>query len=261
MRWALVTSPGDRIGGVFARAFRAAEGPLPVAIYLLPSRAGLDFPGWAKPFVALRMLGLGGVYRLGSAGSLRALMHPGDKAAGLGEDFVAAMRGPDTEVVECVDAADFRYRLARLAPDLLVSVGAPIVFSAALLAVPRLGAVNVHNGQLPGYRGHFGSFWEVLEGQQSSATVLHRMAEKVDTGAVLDSAEIPLDAVESFLDLLISKKRHGGEMVARLLRQVEASGVLPEGIPMPAAHGPHRAFPGVLDGFRFRWPQPRTPRT
>lgn len=261
MNIAIVTCAGDALGGVFARAYRTAGGPDPARIYLLPSRSGLDFPGWARLPIGLRLLGIRGVFRLGSARHLRTLMRPSDRVAGLGEDFVAGMAGPTTVVETCAGTADFAERLARTRPDLLVSVGAPVVFGNAILATPRLGGINVHNGQLPKYRGHFGTFWEVVQGEATSETVIHRMAATVDAGPALVQAVVPMDAVAGFLDLLLEKKRLGGRMLAELLRTVAESGTLPPGTPMPAAMGPHWHFPTVREAFRFRWPQRRMPRT
>jgi methionyl-tRNA formyltransferase len=185
-------------------------------------------------------------------------MRAADRESGLGEDLVTLLTGPETVVESCASTADFRDRLARAAPDVLVSIGAPVVFKADLLAIPRLGAINVHNGQLPRYRGHFGTFWEVKQGESESATVIHRMAATVDAGPILRQARVPLADVKGFLDLLIVKKRRGGELLADLLKEVDRTGQVPAGTPMAGPAGPHWHFPTVAEAMRFRWP--RRPR-
>ena len=51
-------------------------------------------------------------------------------------------------------------QVRELEPDVIMSVAAPEIFRAELLAVPKLGCVNIHSGRLPAYRGMMPTFWQ-----------------------------------------------------------------------------------------------------
>jgi methionyl-tRNA formyltransferase len=103
--------------------------------------------------------------------------------------------------------------LRRLAPDLLVLVGADIV-PAAVLAVPALGTINAHYGLLPAYRGMNVTEWSVFRGDPVGVTV-HLVDPGVDTGAIVLQEEIPIAAGETFATL----RRKHQDVAARLVVQ------------------------------------------
>jgi hypothetical protein len=118
-------------------------------------------------------------------------------------------------------------------PDLLASVGSPQIFKQAVLRSARLGAVNVHNGRLPRYRGLFGTFWEMLHGEPWGYASIHKMEKKVDSGVVLAQGAVRLDGQPLF-EVLEAKKRQGGMLLAWLVRFVAREGRLPPACPYNA---------------------------
>jgi folate-dependent phosphoribosylglycinamide formyltransferase PurN len=93
---------------------------------------------------------------------------------------------------------DCRQALATLGVDILVLAGAPIV-RANILAVPRLGTLNAHQGTLPQYRGMNVIEWAIFEGSAPSVTV-HFVDPGIDTGDIVVSEEIliqPGDTLEA----------------------------------------------------------------
>jgi hypothetical protein len=76
-----------------------------------------------------------------------------------------------------------RADLARLRPDLLVLAGIGII-SRDLLAIPRLGTVNVHLGLLPWVRGNDVIAHAVLRGIPVGLTC-HLVDAGIDTGPIL----------------------------------------------------------------------------
>lgn len=83
--------------------------------------------------------------------------------------------------------------VAATRPDLLVSYTFPYRLPDALLAVPRLGAVNLHPSPLPRYRGPNPARM-VYAGEPTLGATLHRTAAGFDTGAILSRQEAPLPA-------------------------------------------------------------------
>jgi methionyl-tRNA formyltransferase len=68
-----------------------------------------------------------------------------------------------------------------------------------LLALPPLGAWNLHGSLLPKYRGRAPINWAVLHGEARIGMTLHRMVKSADAGAIVDQdgADIgPRDTAE-----------------------------------------------------------------
>jgi len=73
------------------------------------------------------------------------------------------------------------------------------MISPAILALPRLGAWNMHGSLLPKYRGRAPVNWAVLHGEPRIGMTLHRMVKKADAGAVVDQEGVaigPRDTAE-----------------------------------------------------------------
>jgi len=94
--------------------------------------------------------------------------------------------------------------------------------------MPKIGSINIHNGKIPKYRGHFGTFWENLNKEKNFYTCIHRMEEKVDSGSILSYCYININNVKTFLGLLKKKKGRGGQMLALLLQKIDTNKKLPD---------------------------------
>jgi folate-dependent phosphoribosylglycinamide formyltransferase PurN len=86
------------------------------------------------------------------------------------------------------------------APDLIIFTGGNIL-RREVLAIPRLGVLNVHLGWLPQIRGMSSPEWSVLEGVPVGVTI-HFMDSGIDTGPILQRYEYPdLARSKSLTDL------------------------------------------------------------
>ena len=74
--------------------------------------------------------------------------------------------------------------LTELAPDLLITCGAPLIPSV-VFTVPRLGTINAHYAILPAYRGGSPILWQVLDEQEKGGVSIHFIDEGIDTGTVI----------------------------------------------------------------------------
>lgn len=97
---------------------------------------------------------------------------------------LAALHGLPALALRQLGAPAVRAALAALAPDLLVVACWPWRLPPALLAVPRLGALNLHPSPLPELRGPEPLFWAFYEGRERTAVTLHWMDEGLDTGPI-----------------------------------------------------------------------------
>jgi methionyl-tRNA formyltransferase len=84
--------------------------------------------------------------------------------------------------------------LAGYQPDVLLVFGFNWRLSREVLALPRLGVLNVHPSALPKYRGPAPVLWAIRNGDASMGITVHRMTERIDAGPVLakvDDLPIP----------------------------------------------------------------------
>jgi methionyl-tRNA formyltransferase len=83
--------------------------------------------------------------------------------------------------------------LAAYQPDVLLVFGFNWRLPPDVLAVPRLGALNVHPAALPKYRGPSPVLWAIRNGDPYMGITAHRMTERIDAGPILAQVDdLPL---------------------------------------------------------------------
>jgi methionyl-tRNA formyltransferase len=100
---------------------------------------------------------------------------------------------------ESVNTPEWREKIAALQPDLILSVYYRHMIGTKILALPPLGAWNMHGSLLPKYRGRAPINWAVLHGESRIGMTLHRMVKSADAGAVVDQEGVeigPRDTAE-----------------------------------------------------------------
>jgi len=90
------------------------------------------------------------------------------------------------------NAADVLEQVRACQPDVLFSFYYRHMLGAELLAMPALGAYNLHGSLLPKYRGRVPINWAVLHGETETGASLHRMEIKPDAGALVDQQAVAI---------------------------------------------------------------------
>jgi natural product biosynthesis luciferase-like monooxygenase protein len=85
--------------------------------------------------------------------------------------------------------------------DVLLSITNLTVVPPALLSLPRVAAVNFHDGPLPRYGGLNAPVWARLAGEHEHGISWHLMTAALDEGAVLVSRRFPIEAHDTALTL------------------------------------------------------------
>src|SRR3989475_10657223 len=67
-----------------------------------------------------------------------------------------------------------------------------MMLGAALLAIPRRGAFNMHGSLLPKYRGRVPVNWAIIHGETETGATLHEMVEKPDAGRIVDQEAVAI---------------------------------------------------------------------
>jgi methionyl-tRNA formyltransferase len=80
-----------------------------------------------------------------------------------------------------------------LEPDLAVVAGT-YVLRESVFAIPRLGAINLHTGKAPEYRGAAPAFWELYNGETAVGVTIHRVVAALDAGSILAQEMFAFDA-------------------------------------------------------------------
>jgi methionyl-tRNA formyltransferase len=111
----------------------------------------------------------------------------------------ARQKGIPVFTPDSVNTPEWREKIAALAPDLILSVYYRHMIGTKILALPRLGAWNMHGSLLPKYRGRAPINWAVLHGEPRIGMTLHRMVKSADAGAIVDQEGVdigPRDTAE-----------------------------------------------------------------
>jgi len=83
--------------------------------------------------------------------------------------------------------------LAGLAPDVIAVAAYGLILPVAALAVPRLGALNVHASLLPRWRGAAPIERAILAGDELTGVSIMRMEAGLDTGDYAMQVAVPVD--------------------------------------------------------------------
>lgn len=90
-------------------------------------------------------------------------------------------------------------QIADFEPDLVLSVRFSLIFKPDLIDRVPLGIVNVHPGPLPGYRGLFAPFWQILHGERQLGCTVHIIDPGIDTGDIIGIARVPFQPDRSLI--------------------------------------------------------------
>ena len=95
----------------------------------------------------------------------------------------------------------FEQQLRALAPDLILVNSYSMRLESELLAIPRLGAVNVHGGLLPEYRGSNPIQWVLLNNGIEAGVTMHYMAAEFDAGDIIAQRRVPVYFEDTWRDV------------------------------------------------------------
>jgi len=116
-------------------------------------------------------------------------------------------------------------RVRAIAPAFIFSFYYRNMINAEVLAIPRLGSLNLHGSQLPRYRGRVPVNWAVINGESETGATLHYMVEKADAGDIVDQERVEIAFTDTARDVFGKVTDAAVALLARawpLLRQEKA---------------------------------------
>lgn len=117
--------------------------------------------------------------------------------------------------------------LKELEPELIVVAAYGRILPPDILALPKLGCVNVHSSLLPKYRGAAPINWAILNGEDETGVTIMYMAEGMDTGDILAQTSTPIDLNENAAQLFDRLALLGADLLVKTIAQLTEGTVRP----------------------------------
>ena len=139
-----------------------------------------------------------------------------------------ASLGLDVPVLQPESLRDenFHAQLQALEPDLFAVV-AFLILPRSVLAIPKLGSVNVHPSLLPKYRGAAPIQWAIINGETETGVTIFQLSPRVDAGDVLIQKKVAIGNDETAGELYERLKVKGVELLIRAIDGLADGSVMP----------------------------------
>lgn len=112
--------------------------------------------------------------------------------------------------------------MQELKPDIMVVVAYGKILPDDILAVPPLGAINVHGSLLPQYRGAAPIQWSVINGDKKTGVTTMYLATEMDSGDTIYSEETEIGEFETSGELYDRLTLIGADLLIKTLKDIEA---------------------------------------
>lgn len=152
---------------------------------------------------------------------------PSDNKSTLGPAAYCEAAGIPVIYVGALDTREAVSAVEALQPDVAIHAGAGIL-REGILAVPRLGTLNVHMGLLPHYRGMNVVEWALLGGDPAGCSV-HLIDPGIDTGRILATSIVEMDSADSVGEARARVDDAQVELLGDTVRSVRDTGSMPPG--------------------------------
>ena len=139
-----------------------------------------------------------------------------------------ASLGLDVPVLQPESLRDeiFHAQLQALEPDLFAVV-AFLILPRSVLAIPKLGSVNIHPSLLPKYRGAAPIQWAIINGETETGVTIFFLSPRVDAGDILVQQKVEIGSNETAGELYERLKMKGAELLIRAIDGIAEGSVIP----------------------------------
>ena len=176
---------------------------------------------------------------LGSRHDVVGVLTQPDRPKGRGQQIAlspvkqaAQTHGVPVSQPQTLKNEDDRAVLVAWKPDVIVVVAYGIILPKAVLALPRLGCVNIHASLLPRWRGAAPIQRAILAGDRETGVTIMLMDSGLDTGPILLEHRVAIDPTETAGTLHDRLAAIGAPALLRALDGLESGAIHAE--PQPA---------------------------
>ncbi len=135
---------------------------------------------------------------------------------------------PMTQPEKIRNNPEFRAQLETIAPDAIVVVAYGRIIPPWMLALPRLGCINLHASLLPKYRGAAPIQWAVAMGETVTGNTTMLLEEGLDTGPILLQQEVAIGPEQTAVDLFEVLSEAGAPLIVKTLAGLSDRSILPK---------------------------------
>jgi methionyl-tRNA formyltransferase len=136
----------------------------------------------------------------------------------LAEQYQLPVMQPTT----CKDET-FAKELSQHSPDILLVVAYGMILPAHVLAIPKLGCINVHPSLLPAWRGSTPIQQAILAGDTSTGVTIMQMNERLDAGNIIQQCTVPILPTDTSGSLHQQLAELAGDMLLQLFQNASWS--------------------------------------
>ena len=126
-----------------------------------------------------------------------------------------------------IRSAEAEEQIRSLSPDAVVIIAYGQIIPAGLLAIPRLGWINLHASLLPKYRGAAPINWAIANGESVTGNTTMLLDAGMDTGDMLMQQELAIGPQETAPQVAARLSQVGAGLMAESLRALVGGTVTP----------------------------------
>jgi methionyl-tRNA formyltransferase len=123
---------------------------------------------------------------------------------------------------ESINTPESLAALRAMEPDLVVVMAYGQILKPEVLAIPRLGCINVHTSLLPLYRGAAPIQWAVANGDTETGVTIMHMDAGMDTGDIVLQRSVPIGEAETAGDVHDNLAIAGAALLCEAVRSILA---------------------------------------
>ena len=100
-----------------------------------------------------------------------------------------------------INSEEFQEIISTDEPDLFILCGYSKILGKKLLNIPKLGAINLHAGKIPAYRGAAPLNWAIIRGETEIGISILKVDEGIDTGELIDQTTFNITIDDTINDV------------------------------------------------------------
>jgi len=140
----------------------------------------------------------------------------------------AIARGLEVVQVSTLRRPEVQESLKALSADLFVVVAFGFILPPEVLAIPRMGCLNVHFSLLPKLRGAAPVQWALIHGHNETGVTIMQLDEGMDTGPILDKAVEPICLEDNTQTVESRLAVKGAALLLEVIGKLESADIKPQ---------------------------------
>lgn len=128
---------------------------------------------------------------------------------------------------ESLKPEDVKAKIAAMQSDAMVVAAYGLIIPTAVLGMPKLGCYNIHGSLLPRWRGAAPIHRAILAGDQETGVTIMEVVPKLDAGAMISRARIPISDMDTTQSLHDAISQEGAQLMVNAMQTLQEQGSLP----------------------------------